>query len=255
MLKIRVIPCLLLANEGLVKTKLFKDFTYIGDPVNAVRIFNDLEVDELILLDINATKENRGPNFDLLKKIAGECFMPLTYGGGISSTGEIKEILNIGIEKVAVNSYSFENITFISDAANIFGSQCIVSSIDVKQESNGNYEVVTCGGTKNTELSPEEWALKVEEHGCGEILLNSVDRDGTWSGYDTELIKKVTDNISIPLIACGGAGKLDDFYSAVKLGGASAVAAGSMFVYQKKDCGVLINYPKQDELEDIFFDI
>jgi cyclase len=247
MLKIRVIPCLLLANESLVKTIRFCDPRYIGDPINAVRLFNDMEVDELIFLDITATIENRRPNLEMLRKIASECFMPLTYGGGIKSVDEIKEILNIGIEKVAINSHSFENIELISKASGLYGSQCIVSSIDVKRNSSGGHEVYSHSGTKKTNTNPEEWSVKSEKAGAGEILLTSIDKDGTWSGYDIEMIRKVSGKINIPLIANGGAGSLSDFRSAVMDGGASAVAAGSMFVYQKKDCGVLINYPQQNE--------
>lgn len=252
MLKIRVIPCLLLVNESLVKTIKFKDHNYIGDPINTVRIFNDLEVDELIFLDITATNENRKPNLEMLRKIASECFMPLTYGGGIKNVDEIKEILNIGIEKVAINSHSFENIEMISAASGLYGSQCIVSSIDVKKNLSGKYEVYTHSGTKNTGISPEDWSVRLEKAGTGEILLTSIDKDGTWSGYDIELIKKVSGKVNIPVIANGGAGSLSDFRSAVLEGGASAVAAGSMFVYQKKDCGVLINYPGEEELNKLF---
>ncbi len=243
---------MLLVNESLVKTIRFKDHNYIGDPINAIRIFNELEVDELIFLDITATKENRKPNLEMLRKIASECFMPLTYGGGVKNVDEIKEILNIGIEKVAINSHSFENADLIKKASGLFGSQCIISSVDVKKDRSGKYEVFKSGGTENTHISPEVWAAEMEKAGAGEILLTSVDRDGTWSGYDIELIKKVTDSVNIPLIASGGAGDIKDFYSAVNEGGASAVAAGSMFVYQKKDCGVLINYPGEEELNELF---
>jgi len=251
MVNIRVIPSLLLHDQSLVKTVKFKKFNYIGDAINTVRIFNQMEVDELIFLDISATKLGKTPDFSIIEDIANECFMPFAYGGGIRNIEEITRIHKIGVEKIALNSYALENPEFIKTAADLFGSQSVILSVDIKKNIFGKYEVLYQGRKKIKKTDPLEFILMAEEYGAGEILLNSVDRDGTWSGYDTELIKKVTSRISIPLIASGGAGRISDFYDAVSKGGASAVAAGSMFVYQGKDLGVLINYPSRNELESI----
>lgn len=244
-------PCLLLKDGALVKTIKFKDLSYIGDPVNAIRIYNEKEVDELIFLDITATLENRQPPFKVLSEIATECFMPVAYGGGIRRLEDIKEIFNLGIEKVALNSYAVENPTFIRAAADKFGTQSIVVSIDVRKKFLGRYEVYTHGGRKGTGLDPVKFATQMEELGAGEILLTSIDRDGTQEGYDLELIKKVTSAVSVPVIACGGAGKVEDFRAAVKEGGASACAAGSMVVYFGRNRAVLINFPTKQELEQV----
>lgn len=251
MLRTRVIPCLLVANGRLVKTVKFKNPSYVGDPVNAIAIYNEKEVDELILVDITATIDNRLPDLQLLSKVTDECFMPLTYGGGIRRIDDIKRIFGLGVEKVAVNSYAAENPLFISQVAELFGSQSIVASIDVKRTWSGKYVVRTRGGRKSTKASVVEYAQNMERLGAGEILLNSIDRDGTWEGYDTELIKQVTDAATIPVIACGGAGKVEHFGDAVKVGGASAVATGSMVVYQGKGLGVLIKFPMPEELEEV----
>lgn len=248
MLKTRVIPVLLLRDGALVKTVRFKKFNYVGDPCNTVRIFNELEVDELIFLDILASRKKRKPDFQLLSEIANECFMPLTYGGGIKSTDDIKKILNIGLEKVAINSYAIENKLFIPEAAARFGSQCIVCSMDVKKNLFNKYEVYVAGGTQRTKLDPVEWAIELENLGAGELLVTSIDRDGTWKGYDTELIDSITSSVRIPVIANGGAGNIDHIVDVVKRGRASAVALGSMVVYQKQDFGVLINFPDKLEL-------
>ena len=252
MLKTRVIPCLLLKNAGLVKTVKFKDPKYLGDPINTVKIFNDSGVDELTFLDITATIENRKPNFDLLSQIASECFMPLGYGGALRSINDIEELLNIGIEKAIINSYAVENPEFIKEAAEKFGSSTIVISIDVKRSLFGNYEVFTNSGKRSTKIEPVEFAKKMEDKGAGEILLNSIDRDGMMKGYDLELLEKVSEAVSIPVIACGGAGNLNDFSEAVKKTHVSAVAAGSLFVFQGPHKAVLINFPAEEELETLF---
>lgn len=244
-------PCLLVDKGRLVKTVNFKNPSYVGDPVNAIKIYNEKEVDELILLDIIATVQGREPSFDLLSSVADECFMPLTYGGGIKKLDDIKKIFSLGIEKVAINSYASQDPGFISKAAELFGNQSIVVSIDVKKTLFGKYAVYTHSGQKATGYNPVEYAVKMEKMGAGEILLNSIDRDGTWKGYDTALIRAVTDAVNIPVIACGGAGNIQDFSEAVKKGGASAVAAGSMVVFSGKGLGVLINFPKQIELRKI----
>jgi cyclase len=252
MLKTRIMPCLLFSNGRLVKTIQFKNPAYIGDPVNAIKIYNEKEVDELILLDITATIEGRKPNFAFLSEVANECFMPLAYGGGVRDLDDIKRIFGLGIEKVAINSYAVENPAFIEKTATIFGSQSILLSLDVKKNLFGKYGVYIQGGRKGTSHDPVAWAVEAERLGAGEILLNSIDQDGTMEGYDIKLIKKVTDAVHIPVIACGGAGKPHDFKAAVAEGGASAVAAGSMVVYQGKNKGVLINFPSRADLKNIF---
>jgi cyclase len=206
MLSVRVMPCLLLRNSKLVKTVRFKDPDYIGDPVNAVKIYNDKEVDELIFLDITATIDQKSPNFKTIGEIASECFMPMTYGGGIRTIDEMRRIYNLGVEKIAINSYAVENPDIISKASTIFGSQSVLVAMDVKRRLMGGYEVFTHGARKGTKLDPVDWARKAEALGAGEILLTSIDRDGTYEGYDTELIRKVSDSVSVPIIACGGAG-------------------------------------------------
>jgi len=248
MLRIRVIPCLLLKNRGLVKTVKFKNPKYVGDPINAVRIFNDKEVDELIFLDITATIENRDPQFDLIKDIAGECFMPFAYGGGIRNIDHAKKIIKLGVEKIVINTCAL-NLNFVKTASKILGSQSVVVSIDAKKKLWGKYYVHTHSGTKNTNIEPLEFAKKVEEAGAGELFINSIDMDGTMRGYDLHLIKSISQAVDIPVIACGGAGKLQDFRDAVKRGGASAVAAGSMFVFHGPHRAVLINYPSQVDIK------
>jgi cyclase len=250
----RIMPCLLLKNGALVKTVKFKDPSYIGDPINAVRIYNEKEVDELIFLDITATLEKRQPPFDVLAQIASECFMPVTYGGGIRTLTEIEMILRVGIEKIALNSYAFENPQFIRAAADKFGSQAIVVSMDVRKKMLGQYEVFTRAGRTGTGLEPVEYAAQMAEAGAGELLLTAIDRDGTQEGYDVELIRRVTSAVDIPVICCGGAGKIADFGAAVKQGGASACAAGSMVVYFGRNRAVLINFPARRELEQIWME-
>lgn len=251
MLKNRVIPCLLLKNNGLVKTVKFNDPRYVGDPINAVNIFNEKEVDELVLLDITATVENKRPNLKVIADIASECFMPLGYGGGVKSLADIKEILALGVEKIVINSQAAAEPDFIKAAADSFGSQSIVVSIDVKKNLWGKYEVYAVGGKKNTGREPVDYARQIEVLGAGEILLNSIDRDGMAQGYDVKLIRSVTAAVNIPVIAAGGAGKIEDFGAAIKEGRASAVSAGTMFVFQGKHRAVLISYPSIGELENV----
>jgi imidazole glycerol-phosphate synthase subunit HisF len=249
LIRTRVIPCLLLKGQGLVKTINFANPRYIGDPINAVKIFNDKEVHELVFLDISASTEKRSPRLDYISNIASECFMPLGYGGGIKTVKQAEEIFNQGVEKVIINSYAVENPSFIHELADMFGSQSIVISIDVKKNFFGNYQTYTHSGKVITRWDPVTWATEVEKSGAGEIFLNSIDHDGTMKGYDITLIKAVSESVSIPVVACGGAGTLDNFNRAVKDGGASAVAAGSMFVYYGKHNAVLINFPNDEELK------
>ena len=252
MLKTRVIPLLLLKNRGFVKTRQFKKPAYLGDPKNIVKIFNDKEVDEIIILDITASKPGRKPDFDYLNELTIECFMPVCYGGGINNLEDIKRLLAIGIEKVAINTYAFENPLFIREAAEYFGSQSIVISMDVKKNIFGNYRCYTRGGRKKTGIEPGIFAREMQEYGAGEILINSIERDGMRQGYDLRLIKRVGGIVDIPVIACGGAGSSTDFYQAVFTGGAAAVAAGSFFVFQGIHQAVLISYPDYKELEKLF---
>ena len=252
MLRTRVIPALLLRNESLVKTVQFGKFTYVGDPANTVRIFNELEVDELLFLDITASRENRSPNLNVLADIADECFMPLGYGGGICSLDQAKAVFDIGFEKVAINTQAAEDPALIGEIAAHYGSQAVIVSIDVKKSMFGGQSVRTFGGRHNTRRDPVTWAIEVEKMGAGEILLTSIDREGTWEGFDLELVKRVTDAVSIPVIAHGGAGRLEHIEQVIKQASASAVALGSMIVFQKKGMGVLVNYPDIKCLENLF---
>jgi imidazole glycerol-phosphate synthase subunit HisF len=249
MLKTRVIPCLQLIGDSLVKTVKFGNHGYIGDPVNTVRIFNELEVDELCFLDIRATVENRSPNLPILKHISDECFMPLSYGGGVKEFAVAKEILSIGFEKIVVNTEAYRNPSLLTKLAEHFGAQAVIGSIDVKRNLWGKYQVFVKDGTEKTSLDPVEWAQEMQSRGAGEILLTSMDRDGTWTGFDVELTKKVAEAVTIPVIANGGAGSIADIKNVVKTGHASAVSLGSMVVYQKKEMGVLVNFPDKAELE------
>ncbi len=248
MLGIRVIPCLQLVGRSLVKTVKFGDYDYIGDPKNTVRIFNELEVDELCFQDIRATVEGRSPNLQILREIAEECFMPLSYGGAVRTFSTAKEILGIGFEKIVINSFAAEDPHFLSRLADQVGNQAVIASLDVKRGFLGRYQVYSHDGTRKGSTDPVEWAVRLQNLGAGEILLTSMDRDGTWSGYDIDILKRVTDAVSVPVIANGGAGSVAHIRAAVKQGGASAVALGSMVVYQSKGMGVLVNFPDATEL-------
>lgn len=252
MLQTRVIPVLLLKDRGCVKTRQFKNPTYLGDPKNIVRIFNDKEVDELVILDITASKKQRPPDFEFIKELAVECFMPVCYGGGIQRLEDVQKLFALGIEKVALNSYAFENPHFIQELAAYFGSQSIVVSIDVKKNLFGQYRCFTHNGTKNTGLEPHVFARQIADLGAGELLINSIDADGTMKGYDISLVKQITTNVSIPVIACGGAGSLEHFRQVVIDAGAAAAAAGSFFVFQGIHRAVLISYPSYQQLETLF---
>lgn len=249
MLRTRIIPVLLLRNESLIKTVQFGKFTYVGDPCNTVRIFNELEVDELFFLDIIATREERNPNMKLLADIANECFMPLGYGGGIRTLDQAKAIFDIGFEKIVLNSHAVENPMLITEIATQYGSQAVVVSIDAKKGILGKQIVRTRGGKCNTHRNPVEWAKEAERLGAGEILLTSMDREGTWGGFDLDLIRQVTETVSIPVVAHGGAGTLKHIADVVKKAHASAVALGSMVVFQKQGMGVLVNFPEKFSLE------
>ena len=237
-----------------MKTTAFKAPKYVGDPINAIKLFNDKEVDELVLLDISATREGRGPAFSVIAEVASECFMPLAYGGGISSLEEARRILKMGVEKVVLNSASWRDPTVLVEASREFGSQAVMASIDVRRRLFGRYEVFVDGGTRATGIDPVEFAKRVEDSGAGEILLTSIDCDGTMKGYDLELVRKVASEVGIPVIASGGAGSVRDFGLAVREG-AAAVAAGAMFVFHGPHRAVLITYPSQSELDREFQDV
>lgn len=242
MLKARIIPTLLLRDRCLVKTVKFGKFKYIGDPCNTIRIFNELEVDELIFLDITASLQKNGPDYKTLASVANECFMPLAYGGGITTLEEAKLIFDIGFEKICINTSAYIQPGLVTLLADYFGSQAIIASIDVKRTIFGN-TVKVLSGKKNTSLNPIKWAKRLEELGAGEILLTSIDREGTWKGFDTTLVEQVCNAVSIPVIAHGGCGSVDDVVNVIENSSVSAVATGSMITFQKQGMGVLINFP------------
>ena len=251
MLRTRVIPVLLLKEESLIKTIQFGKYGYIGDPINTCRIFNELEVDELCFLDISASKDIKEPDYKILQEISNECFMPLSYGGGINSYEKAEKVFKIGFEKIIINSASFTHPEMITEIARVYGSQAVVIAVDVKKNFWGKYEVFSVSGTVNHKKNPVDWVKEVENLGAGEILLTSIDREGTWKGLDVELIRKITDSTNLPVIAHGGAGTIQHIDDAVRNGNASAVALGSMVVYQKQGLGVLVNFPDKQLLEQI----
>lgn len=252
MLQTRAIPVLLLKDAGLVKTTKFRSPKYLGDPINIVRIFNDKQVDELLFLDIAATVEGRSPPFDLLAQIASEAFVPFGYGGGVRTIEDMRRLYSIGIEKIAINSHAAERPDFVREAAESFGAQSVVVSIDVRKKLFGRYQVASHGGRRATGREPVEYAQEMEDQGAGEIFLTAIDRDGSMTGYDLNLVRSVTAAVSIPVVASGGAGSLQDLGQVVRRGGASAAAAGSLFVFQGPHRAVLINYPTVEELRATF---
>lgn len=255
MLKTRVMPCLLLNAKGLVKTIRFKNPQYIGDPINAVRIYNQKEVDELILLDIEATSKKRPIQFDLIEQIASECFMPLCYGGGISSIADMRRLFYSGVEKISLSSLLFRNPELVQEAVSIFGSQSIIGTLDIKRSFFwGKYKIYTHSGKVNTRFLLDNAVTYVSRLGIGELILNSIDRDGTWTGYDSVMIRAVADVVDIPVVALGGCGHLNHIVQAVREAHASAVALGSMSVFQARNMGVLIKFPKPSEIEALHLD-
>jgi len=247
-LRSRVIPCLLIQNSGLVKTTLFAEPKYVGDPLNAVRIFNEKQVDELIIADIDATVNNRDPNYSLISDIAAECRMPLCYAGGIKNVDQIEHIIGLGVEKVGLGAAAALNPLLIEKAAMRVGSQSIVAVLDVKKAGLfGRYELFTHNGKKKVGESPEKIARIVQSFGAGEILINSIDRDGTSSGYDYSLIDKIRDSVSLPITVLGGAKSLEDIRRLIERYGVIGAAAGSLFVFKGKYRAVLIQYPQPEE--------
>jgi len=242
------LPALLLQGGRLVKTVRFRKPRYVGDPINAVRIFNEKEVDELIVIDIDAGRAGVSIPLKLITRIAGECFMPMTYGGGIRTLDQIAEIMAAGVEKVSINRAAVADRGFVARAAKRFGSQSIVVSIDVRRRLFGQYEICVDGGRRRAGLEPVSLALELESEGAGEILLTSINQEGTMTGYDVDLVRRVASALSIPVIACGGAGSIDDVIGVVCDAGAAAAAVGSMAVYQGRNRGVLIGFPTRKQL-------
>lgn len=247
----RVIPCLLLQDQGLVKTRRFSRPVYVGDPVNAIRIFNEKYVDELVLLDITASRTGAEPDFAMIERIAGECFMPLCYGGGIRSVEQARRLVACGVEKIAVNSTAIERPAFLTELASELGSSSVVAAIDTKRSLFGRERVYHPGRRRLTALDPVTHARALVAAGAGEIFLNSVDRDGTSLGYDIDLIDRMTTAVGVPVVACGGASDLGDMRAAVDAG-AAAAAAGSLFVFYGPHRAVLINYPDYETMREIF---
>lgn len=251
MIRHRVIPCLLLKGEGLVKTVRFSQPKYIGDPINAAKLFNDLEVDELIYLDITASTQGREPPYERVGELASECFMPLTYGGGITTMEQARALFKLGVEKVAITTAAVEKPELVRQMAEEFGAQSVVVGVDVKRDIFKRPRVRIRCGSKKTSHDPIAFAQDMEHLGAGELLLTSIDRDGTQRGYDLALIQSVCQAVTIPVVACGGAGSLADLAAAMNMG-ASAVAAGSLFVFSGPHRAVLINYPSQETLARAF---
>jgi cyclase len=247
----RVIPCLLLQDGGLVKTTKFKRPRYVGDPINAIRIFNEKYVDELVFLDITASSTHSEPDYDLIARIAGECFMPLCYGGGIRTLEQARRIVACGVEKIAVNSMAIDRPQLLSELSQELGVSSVVVSIDVKRDMFGRERVYHPSQRRLTKLNPVQHAQASVAAGAGEVFLNSVDRDGQYCGLDASLIAKTSAAVNVPLIACGGAGSLDDMRAAINAG-ASAAAAGSIFVFYGPHRAVLINYPDYTSIRQLF---
>lgn len=252
MFRPRVIPLLLLKNKGLVKSVQFQKHTYIGDPINAVKIFNDLRADELVFLDILATKEKRCIGLDFVREVGDEANMPFAVGGGIQTIRQIKDIINAGAEKVIINSFAVKQPVFIKEASDTFGSSTIVVSMDIKKKLFGKQQVYIAGGSQATGLDPVAWAQQMEANGAGELIVTSIEHDGMMMGYDLTLIQAMADAVTIPVVAAGGAGKLNDLKMAITGAHASAVAAGSLFVYHGPRKAVLVNYPQHNELLNLF---
>lgn len=252
MLSARVIPCLLLKDGGLVKTVKFDRPKYIGDPINAVKIFNEKEVDELIFLDIEASRSRSGPKFDVLRELVTECFMPFSYGGGIHDVEQIKNVLRIGVEKVIINNRALQDIGFIKQAVGRFGSSTIIGAIDINVDIWGRTRLFDHVNRENLKKDVTTHINDLCDAGVGEIFLNFVNRDGTYSGYDTLRIKSLISDVNVPVIVCGGASEMEDIAMIVRETGVSGAAAGSLFVYQGPHRAVLISYPRQEELRLLF---
>lgn len=253
MLRPRIIPCLLVKDKGLVKTTNFENPKYVGDPINAVKIFNEKEVDELMVLDIDATAQKREPDYAMIEKLAEECRMPLCYGGGVKTATQVQRIVQLGVEKVAVSSAAMENRDLVSESSDLVGRQSVVVVLDAKKSLFGRkYEVLTHNGKKNTGNDPVELAREMEEHGAGEIVINSID-DGLMQGYNLFLAAKIRGVIRVPLTVLGGAGSLHDISILIDKFGIIGAAAGSLFVFKGVYRAVMINYPNRAEKDSIIY--
>lgn len=252
MLRPRIIPSLLLHDKGLVKTVNFKSAKYVGDPINAVRIFNEKEVDELAFFDIDATVLNQEPDYVLIEKLANQSRMPLCYGGGVKTVEQAQKIFGLGIEKIALSSAIIDNPRLVTEIAERVGTQSVIVVLDIKKKLLGGYEIYTHNGKKATGVNPFKFAKQLEDLGAGEVIVNSIDQDGLMKGYDLNLIEKMTESVSIPLTVLGGAGSLQDIEKVIERHGVIGVAAGSLFVFKGPHKAVLINYPTQIEKNSIF---
>lgn len=244
----RIVVCLLLDGAGLVKTRRFEKPAYIGDPVNTVRILNSKKVDELVVLDITATQQGRSPSFALLEDIVTECTMPLAYGGGIHDLRQVERLIGLGIEKICVNEAALKTPHLIEEAARYFGSQSVLASVDVKGRMLGRHEVFARRGKASTGLDPVAFARRLESCGVGEILIQSIDRDGTYKGYDTKILREVAAAVHVPVMALGGAGSLTEMVSLQQTTKVAAAAAGSLFVYFGNERGILPNWPGREKI-------
>jgi len=253
MLRSRIIPCLLIQNKGLVKTVNFKDPKYVGDPINAVKIFNEKEVDELMVLDIDATRENRGPNLEMIKNLADECRMPFCYGGGITTVEQAVKIISLGAEKVALSYSALNNISLCQEIGVIIGNQSVVVVIDVKKKKLfGGYDIYTHNGTKKSNWKLNDLISKLEEIGIGEIVINSIDNDGLMQGYDLPLVEAIREKCSMPITVIGGAGSIQHIKDLISKFKTIGAAAGSLFVFKGKYKAVLISYPNREERKPIY---
>lgn len=251
MLRPRIIPCLLVKDKGLVKTVNFKNPKYVGDPINAVKIFNEKEVDELAVFDIDATAENRGPDYKMIERLANECRMPLCYGGGVKTVDEAQRVFSLGVEKVAISTAAVQKPELVSEIAERVGNQSVIVVLDVKKKLLGGYEVYVQNGKKGTGRNPVDFAKQLELLGAGEIVINSIDNDGVMKGYDLTLVSKIREAISLPMTVLGGAGSLQDIGSLINKHGVIGAAAGSLFVFKGVYKAVLINYPAKTEKDEL----
>jgi len=247
----RVIPTLLLDDEAFVKTMGYREPRYVGDPVNVINLFNRFEVDEIVLLDIGATTRQREPAFDLIGQLAAECWVPLAYGGGITTYGQARRILSLGVEKVVLGTAVDRHPGLLGEIAGTYGRQAVVASVDVRRDGS-RFDVFVEHATRRVSRDAAAYAMRAVDLGAGEILLNSIDRDGAMSGYDLELIRAVTAAVSVPVVACGGAGERAHLPIPILAAGAAAVGAGSLFVFQGRARGVVVNFPQRSELEVLF---
>jgi imidazole glycerol-phosphate synthase subunit HisF len=252
MLRPRIIPCLLVHEGGLVKTVGFKSPKYVGDPINAVKIFNEKEADELTVLDIDATATRAEPDYAMIANLAAECRMPLCYGGGVRSAAQAKRIIGLGVEKVALSAAAIERPELIAEIADAVGRQSVVVIIDVKKRMFGDYEAWTHNGLRNSKRGAIEFAIEAAERGAGEIVLNSIERDGAMKGYDLVLAKRLREAVQVPITMLGGAGSLDDIAGLIGTVGTAGAAAGSLFVFKGAFRAVLINYPSPEVKEQLF---